>query len=80
MLELRAGTHLILSLKDEFEPGQADFDLMVEDIEATHARLSGLGIEPSEIEPGAIHQSFTVRDPSGQVIKFNSTHNSDKPV
>ena len=80
VLELRAGTHLILSLKDEFEPGQADFDLMVEDIEATHARLSGLGIEPSEIEPGTIHQSFTVRDPSGQVIKFNSTHNSDKPV
>ncbi len=80
VLELRAGTHLILSLKDEFEPGQADFDLMVEDIEATHARLSGLGIEPSAIKPGTIHQSFTVRDPSGQVIKFNSTHNSDKPV
>ena len=61
-------------------PGVADFDLMVEDIEATHARLSSLGIEPSEIEPGAIHRSFTVRDPSGQVIKFNSSHNSDKPV
>jgi catechol 2,3-dioxygenase-like lactoylglutathione lyase family enzyme len=80
VLELRAGTHLVLSQKDPFEPGEAGFDLMVEDIDATHARLSGLGLEPSEIAPGQIHRSFTVCDPSGQVIKFNSSHNSDQPV
>jgi catechol 2,3-dioxygenase-like lactoylglutathione lyase family enzyme len=80
VLELRAGTHLILQQKDAIEPKTAGFDLMVEDLEATHARLTDLGIDPSEIEPGKIHSSFTVQDPSGNTIKFNSSHNSDQPV
>jgi catechol 2,3-dioxygenase-like lactoylglutathione lyase family enzyme len=80
VLELRAGTHLVLSQRDEIEPGTADFDLMVENIDETHARLMGLGIAPSQIEPGKIHSSFTVQDPCGHTIKFNSSHNSDHPV
>ena len=80
ILELRAGTHLILEATDEFEPGTAPFDLMVEDLEETHARLSELGVSPSDITGGRIHSSFTVRDPSGQIVKFNSTHVSDQPV
>jgi len=80
VLELRAGTHLILQLRDRIEPGEVSFDLMVEDIDATHARLAGLGLEPSEMAVGKIHSSFTVRDPSGQRITFNSSHNSDQPV
>ena len=80
VLELRAGTHLVLSRVDAVEPGQASFDLMVEDLEETHARLSKQDFAPSEIAPGKIHRSFTVRDPSGHVIKFNSSHNYDQPV
>ena len=80
VLELRAGTHLVLQHQDSIEPGNAPFDLMVEDLDATHARLSGLGLAPAEIERGKIHDHFTVQDPSGHVVKFNSSHVSDEPV
>jgi catechol 2,3-dioxygenase-like lactoylglutathione lyase family enzyme len=80
ILELRAGTHLIIRQTPEHAPGPAPFDLMVEDLDATHAQLVEHGLEPSEIEGGKIHQSFTVREPSGHTIKFNSSHASDEPV
>ena len=80
VLELRAGPHLVLMEKPEIEPGVAPFDLMVEDLDATHARLAELGLSPSEVTEGRIHRSFTVRDPSGHVITFNSSHVSDQPV
>jgi len=80
VLELRAGTHLVLTRRDEIEPGTAPFDLMVEDLDATHRRLTEAGVQPSEITEGKIHSSFTVADPSGHVIKFNSSHASDQPV
>ena len=80
VLELRAGTHLVLQRRDAIQAGDAGFDLMVEDLDATHGRLDGLGLAPSEIARGRIHDSFTVRDPSGQVIRFNSSHVSEHPV
>jgi hypothetical protein len=80
VLELRAGTHLILAEKEEFQPGPAPFDLMVEDLDATHRALSEAGLAPSEISEGRIHRSFDVVDPSGTTIKFNSSHASDRPV
>ena len=80
VLELRAGTHLVLAERDEIETGNAPFDLMVEDLDATHAHLAGLGLAPSEIAKGTIHSSFDVRDPCGHVVTFNSSHVSDQPV
>ena len=80
VLELRAGTHLILQLRTDIEPGDATFDLMVEDLDGTHSQLASLGLAPSEISKGKIHDSFTVRDPGGRVVKFNSSHVSDQPV
>jgi len=80
VLELRAGTHLVLSLRDEIEPAGAPFDLMVDDLDATHTALKSQGVDPSDIAEGRIHRSFWVRDPSGHVITFNSSHNSDFPV
>ncbi len=80
VLELRAGTHLVLQLRDTIEAGEAPFDLMVENIDDTHRRLVGLGLSPSEISRGKIHDSFTIPDPSGHMIKFNSSHVSDQPV
>jgi catechol 2,3-dioxygenase-like lactoylglutathione lyase family enzyme len=80
VLELRGGTHLVLLASDELPSGDAYFDLMVEDLDATHADLRSRGLAPSEIDVGQIHSSFSVASPSGHTIKFNSTHVSDLPV
>ncbi len=80
--EMRGGTHLILMLKDKVEPGAASFDLMVDDLHATHLRFSSLGLAPSAIETRAAidHEVFTVREPAGHVITFFSSHASGSPV
>lgn len=80
VLELRGGTHLLLLASDEPQSGTADFDLMVEDLDATRARLSELGLEPSAVEDGRIHRSFSVASPSGHRVVFNSSHVSSEPV
>jgi len=82
VLELRGGTHLILMLKNNVAAGNAPFDLMVDDIHATHARFTSLGLSPSAIEarPAIDHEVFTVREPAGHVITFFSSHVSGKPV
>lgn len=80
VLELRGGTHLVLLKSDAPASGDAYFDLMVEDIDASHAELVARDLSPSAIAPGEIHRSFTVASPSGHTIKFNSTHVSDQPV
>ncbi|MCY3810735.1 MAG: VOC family protein [Gammaproteobacteria bacterium] len=76
ILELRGGTHLILSqAEDSVEPGQrAPFDLMVDDVDAVHARFVEDGVAATEIERGNIHDSFSVTGPSGYTIPFNSSH------
>ncbi len=80
VLELRGGTQLVLLPSEELASGSAYFDLMVDDLEATHDHLQTLGHAPSEIQSGRIHRSFTVSAPSGHTITFNSSHVSDKPV
>ncbi len=80
ILELRAGTHLALVAGDKIEPGPAPFDLMVDDLDATHKRLSDSGLKPSAISEGRIHNSFTLREPAGNTIKVNSSHASGLPV
>lgn len=80
VFELRGGTHLLLLPSPQPASGSAYFDLMVDDLDATHARLQALGLAPSAIQPGRIHRSFTVRSPSGHTLTFNSSHVSDEPV
>lgn len=84
VLELRGGTHLVLLSSDSAQVGPIPFDLMVEDIDATHRELTekfrDQDIRPSEIEPGTIHRSFTLTSPAGHVVTFNSSHVSDRPV
>jgi hypothetical protein len=80
VLELRGGTHLVILPTDDEGSGRAPFDLMVEDLDMTHKRLTEMGLSVSEIERGDIHDSFTVRDPSGLDVVFNSTHVTDQPV
>ena len=75
VLELRGGTHLVILAKEKVAAGDASFDLMVEDLQATHAHLALLGLAPSPIEPAmAGHTCFKVREPAGHVITFFSNH------
>lgn len=80
--EMRGGTHLILMRKDSVVAGNAPFDLMVDDLHAAHQRFTSEGFDPSPIEarPAIDHEVFTVREPSGHVITFFSSHASGKPV
>lgn len=80
--ELRGGTHLILMLKSKIIVGNAPFDLMVDDLSATHQRFTSLGLAPSPIEarPAIDHEVFTVREPAGHLITFFSSHASGEPV
>ena len=65
IVELRGGTHLILEPGSP-EPGDAPFDLMVEDLDATHARLRDSGFDASEIIRGEIHDVFVLEDEDRQ--------------
>jgi catechol 2,3-dioxygenase-like lactoylglutathione lyase family enzyme len=80
--EMRGGTHLILMRRDKIVAGDASFDLMVDDLQATHQRFTSLGLAPSPIEarPAIDHEAFTVREPAGHVITFFSSHASGKPT
>ncbi len=80
VLELRGGTHLVLLKREAVTPGAAGFDLMVEDIEASHRDFSSRGLSPSDIVHGNIHASFTLTEPAGTVITFNSSHVGKLPV
>ena len=80
VLEMRGGTHLILTKNPNSSLLRGRFDLMVEDLDATHAQLRELGFDPGDIERGEIHDNFEVREPGGSVILFNSSHVGKLPV
>lgn len=73
VLELRGGTHLVL-VPGSPEPGAAPFDLMVEDLDATHKAWCRAGIDPSPIVRERIHDFFVARDPDGYEVTVNSSH------
>lgn len=75
IFELRGGTHLILV--PGAEPNgetAAAFDLMVDDLEAEHRRLTGEGFRPSPIDRNENHRWFALTDPGGNVVTFNDSH------
>ena len=82
IFELRGGTHLILTAKSEVVPGDAPFDLMVEDLRATHQHFTSLGLAPTPIEimSSIDHELFRVREPAGHLITIFSNHVSGNPV
>lgn len=71
ILELRGGTHLIVR---NGQPGTGSLDLIVDDIDETHAVLEAAGAQPSPIERGSPHDRFTATDPEGNVLVVNSNH------
>ncbi|WP_211452970.1 VOC family protein [Collimonas antrihumi] len=82
IFELRGGTHLILMLKSEVVPGNAPFDLMVDDIRLAHQLFTSQGLAPTPIEamPSIDHEIFRVSEPAGHVITIFSSHVSGRPV
>ena len=80
VLEMRGGTHLVLTTDPESQLVKGGFDLMVDDLDATHARFMELGLAPGEIERGQIHDCFDIREPGGTSITFNSSHVGELPV
>jgi catechol 2,3-dioxygenase-like lactoylglutathione lyase family enzyme len=74
VLELRGGTHLVLVPGTPPEDADTPFDLMVEDVDATHADWAARGLDPTPIERGRIHAAFTMRDPDGYRLTVNSSH------
>jgi rhodanese-related sulfurtransferase/catechol 2,3-dioxygenase-like lactoylglutathione lyase family enzyme len=76
ILELRGGTHLLLfaATKEMPASAQAPFDLMVDDLDATHAALIGAGLEPGPIERGRFHDHFAISMPGGGKLTVNSSH------
>lgn len=81
LYELRGGTHLALFPGDPPAPGTlAPFDLMVDDLDASHARFGAAGLAPSPITKSRFHRVFTLVAPSGHVVTVQSSHASGKPV
>jgi catechol 2,3-dioxygenase-like lactoylglutathione lyase family enzyme len=79
IMELRGGTHLILQERDgpgggSSVGGKVPFDLMVEDLDATHQALDAAGLKPTDIVRGRIHGRFEVTDPGGATVTFNDSH------
>ena len=81
VLELRGGTHVVVRKAEPQAAGTAaPFDLMVDDIDATHRDYAEKGLSPTPVSRGRIHDSFTVAGPSGWLFTVNSSHASGKPV
>jgi len=81
VLELRGGTHLVLIAKPTITPGDAPFDLMVEDLHATHASFVEQGLDPTPIERlSREHEHFKLPEPAGHIISFLSNPPSGQPV
>ena len=68
-------------MKTTLRPGTiAPIDLMVDDLEATHAFCAAEGFDPSEITSGSIHSSFYLDRPDGYRIKVTSSHTGGRAV
>ena len=80
VLEMRGGTHLVVTSDSESELIKGSFDLMVDNLDDTHKQYTELGFAPGEIERGQIHDSFELREPGGATIIFNSSHVGNLPV
>ncbi|AFM12364.1 VOC family protein [Turneriella parva] len=80
--EVRGGTHLILMQKESVTPGDAPFDLMVDDLQHAHKQFTALGLAPSAIEarPAIDHEVFYILDSVGHKFTVFSSHVSGRPV
>jgi len=82
VMEVRGGTHIILAkARNKIEKGAAaPFDLIVDDVDATRDACAKLGLKPSRMSRGSIHDWFELRDPSGYELTILSSHAGNRPV
>jgi len=82
VLELRGGTHLIVTqMKRRPKRGAAaPFDLMVDDVDAARRGFMAKGLAPSRIHRGSIHDSFELPGPEGARFTVQSSHAGRRPV
>jgi len=82
VLELRGGTHVVVrqAAQPPAAGTAAPFDLMVDDVDATHRDYSDKGLSPSPIRRGRIHDSFDLPGPDGWAFTVNSSHASGQPI
>jgi Glyoxalase/Bleomycin resistance protein/Dioxygenase superfamily len=82
VLELRGGTHVVVRQGERPPaPGTgAPFDLMVDDVDATHREYAAKGLSPSPIRRGHIHDSFDLTGPDGWAFTINSSHAGGRPI
>lgn len=80
IMELRGGTHIIMSKKAGLDDEDAYFDLMVEDVDAAYRKLRACGYPVTDIQRGSIHDTFTVTEPGGNRIRVNSSHVRDHSI
>ncbi len=82
VLELRGGTHLVVSrAKDAVTPGtDAPFDLMVDDIDAAHGEFVAAGVGATAVTRGRIHDTFHIDGPGGYRFAVTSSHAGDRAV
>ena len=71
IIELAGGTHIVFSAGPA---GDQQLDLIVEDIDETHAVLAAAGGAPGEIRRGSPHDTFAAADPEGNRLVIHSTH------
>ena len=54
--------------------GDQELDLIVDDIDETHAIVAAAGGAPGEIRRGSPHSTFLATDPEGNKLTIHSTH------
>jgi hypothetical protein len=75
VLEMRGGTHLGIRRDAEYVgSGPVGWDLMVDDIDVSHARWQADGLPVTSIVDGPPHRSFEVTDPDGHVLVVRDSH------
>lgn len=82
VLELRGGTHLVVShaARRPRRGTAAPFDLMVNDIDAARRKFAARRLQPSRISRGSIHDEFHLVGPDGYWVTVLSSHASRRAV
>ena len=82
IFELRGGTHLLLFQdKAPYKNIPNDnFDLMVENVEATRELLQSKGIKLSKLKSANFHTYVEASDPDGHKWRINSDHTEGRTV
>ena len=81
VMELRGGTHLVLRhAPPRRATREAPFDLMYDDVGAMRRRCQALGLRPTALKRGRIHDVFRFVGPGRHRFTVFSSHASSRSV